>query len=100
MQKKNSFYSKILGKYLVAYGENVFLEEQNYESGRKLQMPKGLKLFIGLYPKKAQDKGWFMRIPSQLLPSPFNLIYRRLDNKKFVLDADNILITFIDFDVL
>jgi GNAT superfamily N-acetyltransferase len=56
-----------------------------------------LRLRIGL-DNAARRKGFFVRVPDRLKPSPLNLIFRDLSGASRTLDADHVRWTLLDFD--
>ena len=55
-------------------------------------------LFIGLFPEHSVKFSYYISVPVLFRPSPLNLIYLNLDNRNHVLNPDNLLISFMDFD--
>ncbi len=56
------------------------------------------KLFIGLLPGERCKYKIYKSIPQCLKPSPLNLIYRNLQHCDSIIEADNVLFSFLDFD--
>ncbi|RZT41348.1 GNAT family N-acetyltransferase [Cupriavidus agavae] len=56
------------------------------------------RLFIGLLPEASRRRGLAIDVPKALRPSPLNLIYLSLDQKQKTLPADQIALSFLDFD--
>ena len=57
------------------------------------------ELFVGLIPDAYYTKNHYYQIPKIFKPTPFNLIYKRLDNKSLYPSKDNTFFSFLDFDV-
>ncbi len=95
----HSFFSKrVFGPFIPYLEQN----QSEIEIDKKFLIttpPIGIRLFIGLIPTTAKRKNFFLNIPEFLKPSPFNLIYKRLDTNKLIPRRDRLFLNFLDFDV-
>lgn len=95
----HTFYSKRTLGLFVPYSESPFIFHSIEKKELHTHLNMGIKLFVGLLPKKSLEKNLFFKLPEIIKPVPLNFIYKRLDHKKFVPDRNNIFFNFLDFDI-
>lgn len=102
IEQKGSMYSisSSINKMFVSYAETPFL------SGLKkiplLDSSDYLKLrvFVGTIPDVAKRVNLYLKLPDILKPSPFNLIYKSLNDSQKPPYSEDVFFNFFDFDVL
>ena len=97
---KTQIFSNALKNVIYPYTEiktHPYFIERRTISRLSLLKPR---LFVGLTPSTSKSQRAYIKLPKFLRPVPLNLIYKRLDKKKVLINPGQVFFSFIDFDIL
>ena len=90
--------NRMLGVF-IPYFESPFIPLVKKPNSFHYVNSIGIKVFIGLLPKKTQGTNLYLKVPEMFKPAPLNLVFKRLVNDNVFPEKDNIFFNFLDFDI-